>query len=326
MNSGHGGITGSDESPDALAALDLNLLTALRALLRERSVTQAAARLSLGQSGASAALRRLRAHFGDPLLVRNGTAYELSPLAAGLRPAVEEALAAVESVLLASTFHPSTSRRVFTVMAADEAMVLLGERLLPRLGHTPGLGLELVALTDAALHDVDATLRAVDVLLMPRGQLAGHPAVDLWEDEIVLVAGNDTFLSSEDATPQRLGEMHWISSFHAPSVIASLEARGIQPRVRVVLPSYAVVPMLLAGSAQHVALIPRRIAERLGALGGARVLTPWGGPMNTRMAMWWHASRERDAGHAWFRAQVLEVTAELRRSGAAAVAEDLASG
>ena len=43
-----------------LANLDLNLLVALRELLRERSVTRAAERLGVTQPAASAALSRLR--------------------------------------------------------------------------------------------------------------------------------------------------------------------------------------------------------------------------------------------------------------------------
>src|SRR5579864_4085119 len=45
-----------------LANLDLNLLVALRELVRERSVTRAAERLGVTQPAASAALSRLRRH------------------------------------------------------------------------------------------------------------------------------------------------------------------------------------------------------------------------------------------------------------------------
>ena len=59
-------------------ALDLNLLVPLDALLQERSVTRAAERLGLSQPTVSAALARLRRHFGDELLARVGNAYELT--------------------------------------------------------------------------------------------------------------------------------------------------------------------------------------------------------------------------------------------------------
>ena len=53
-----------------LNQIDLNLLVYLEVLLRERNVTQAANQLGLSQPAMSNGLRRLRALFDDPLLVR----------------------------------------------------------------------------------------------------------------------------------------------------------------------------------------------------------------------------------------------------------------
>jgi DNA-binding transcriptional LysR family regulator len=55
-----------------MADTDLNLLTALDALLAEGSVAGAARRLGLSASAMSRTLARLRAATGDPLLVRAG--------------------------------------------------------------------------------------------------------------------------------------------------------------------------------------------------------------------------------------------------------------
>ena len=52
-----------------LRGFDLNLLVALDALLRERSVTNAGRRVHLSQSAMSGALARLRHAFNDELLV-----------------------------------------------------------------------------------------------------------------------------------------------------------------------------------------------------------------------------------------------------------------
>ena len=62
-----------------LRNLDLNLLLTLDALLTERNVTRAAERLGLSQPTVSAALGRLRRHFGDELLQRTGNRYDLTP-------------------------------------------------------------------------------------------------------------------------------------------------------------------------------------------------------------------------------------------------------
>jgi DNA-binding transcriptional LysR family regulator len=67
-----------------LGELDLNLLVALRALLAERHVTRAAARVSLTQPAMSHALARLRAVLGDPLLVRTRSGLQLTPRAESL--------------------------------------------------------------------------------------------------------------------------------------------------------------------------------------------------------------------------------------------------
>ncbi len=53
-----------------LRTLDLNLLKTLDALLDERSVTRAAARLALTQPAVSGMLNRLRDYFDDPLFIR----------------------------------------------------------------------------------------------------------------------------------------------------------------------------------------------------------------------------------------------------------------
>ena len=67
-----------------LTQVDLNLLVALHALLRERSVTKAGRRVGLSQPAMSASLGKLRQLFGDRLLERSGN--EHSPLS--VEPAV----------------------------------------------------------------------------------------------------------------------------------------------------------------------------------------------------------------------------------------------
>ncbi|PZO39205.1 MAG: hypothetical protein DCF19_14635 [Pseudanabaena frigida] len=51
--------------------LDLNLLTILKVLLDEKSVTKASEKLNLSQSATSHALKRLRKMLNDPLLERS---------------------------------------------------------------------------------------------------------------------------------------------------------------------------------------------------------------------------------------------------------------
>ena len=75
-----------------LNSLDLNLLVALDALLRETNVSRAAMRIGLSQPAASHALQRLRDLIGDPLLVRTGARMELTPRAQALRSPLAQTL------------------------------------------------------------------------------------------------------------------------------------------------------------------------------------------------------------------------------------------
>lgn len=116
-----------------LAALDLNLLVALEALLEEASVSRAANRVALSQPAMSHALKRLRILLGDPLLVRVGLRMQLTARGQTLRHPVKDALARVRDLLVSEQFDPARSTRTFRVFVADNASDLLLPPLLQRL-------------------------------------------------------------------------------------------------------------------------------------------------------------------------------------------------
>lgn len=103
-----------------LAALDLNLITAISALLEHRSVSAAAGSVGRTQSAMSHSLARLRAHFRDPLLVRDGWEMQLTPFAQELQPRVLAAAEAVSSMFATSfRFDPTTTTRRIRIAAPD---------------------------------------------------------------------------------------------------------------------------------------------------------------------------------------------------------------
>src|SRR3954469_19228593 len=82
-----------------VAELDLNLLRVFDAVLHERTVTAAAARLELTQPAVSNALARLRSVFGDPLFVRTANGMDATPFARGVAEPIRQALALLETAL-----------------------------------------------------------------------------------------------------------------------------------------------------------------------------------------------------------------------------------
>jgi DNA-binding transcriptional LysR family regulator len=128
-----------------LQAIDLNLLVALEAMLSERSVTRAGARLGLSPSAMSHALARLRTTFGDDLLVRTRGGMVATArgeqLLGPLRRALEEL-----AVLVAGPggFDPGSSQREFTLATTDYVEAVLLAPLLSRISAAaPGVQLRV---------------------------------------------------------------------------------------------------------------------------------------------------------------------------------------
>ena len=148
-----------------LAALDLNLLVALEALLEEASVGRAADRVSLSQPAMSHALKRLRALLEDPLLVRVGTRMQLTARADVLRNPVQDALSRVRDLLIGEGFDPAHSTRTFQLFVADNAGDLLLPPLLKRLQQkAPNVSIR-VQPWRANLPDPFELARLVDVAI-----------------------------------------------------------------------------------------------------------------------------------------------------------------
>src|SRR5712675_2553936 len=128
--------------------VDLNLLRVFDAVLREKSVTTAAAGLRLTQPAVSNALARLRALFDDALFVRTQAGMDATPFARELGEPVRQALALLESALAHGPgFDAATSARAFRFYMSDLGQIEFLPPLIERLQRVaPGVRLEAVAL------------------------------------------------------------------------------------------------------------------------------------------------------------------------------------
>lgn len=133
-----------------LAGLDLNLITALHALLEHQSVSEAAKAVGRTQSAMSHSLSRLRDHFRDPVLVRDGWSMRPTPLAERLRPRVLEAAHAARAVFEnEAAFDPATSERRIRIAAPDLCASLFAGVIGVVSRQAPGITVEFVAAPSA---------------------------------------------------------------------------------------------------------------------------------------------------------------------------------
>ena len=286
-----------------LANLDLNLLVSLDALLAERSVSRAAARLGLSQPSLSASLARLRRHFRDELLARVGNHYELTPLAAQLAEQTTSALAAVARVFASEPdFDAATADREFTVLISDYAATVLGPQLAALLQQSPNIRLRLHHVTIPAVNAAAQSLREVDAMVLPHGYLSDLPSGQLFTDQWVCIvaAGHPC----QTLTVSDLEKLPMVVAHHEPASYTpagkQLSMLGVQPRVQLVAETFLALPFLVAAS-DAVALIQERLARQLAPAAGVRILPCPFDVAPLIEALWWHPMYNRDAGHVWLR-------------------------
>ena len=300
----------------ALASIDLNLLVVLDALLAEKHVTRAAAKVGLSQSATSHALARLRGLLGDPLLVR-GARGALVPTARAeaLAPALRRALDGFVDVLRgAPTFDPASARRAFRIGAGDYAELVLLPRLVARLAReAPGVDLWMVPLPD----DPAAALAAgeLDVALgvwSSMGWPAGTYQRRLFDEDFRCVVR-----AGHPATKQRLTLVRYCELDHllvAPrgtpgsrvdDILASL---GRTRRVLVRVPHFLIAPHVIAASDLVVTLATRLSQIYAEPLGLELLAPPFEMPGFT-VSMAWHERAHHDPGHRWLRDRLVEASA-----------------
>src|SRR4051812_41948485 len=323
------GIDGVDTDRVNLASLDLNLLVSLDALLQERSVTKAAARMGLSQPALSASLARLRRHFGDELLTRVGNEYRLTPLAVQLRELARLALSGIERVFDAQpAFDPASSSREFSLLVSDYIVAVLGDTIAGLFAEeAPNARLRLSANTPTAVDRAEQILLSTDLLILPHGFVTDLSHCDLYRDEWVCIVAAENPVVTDGLTVEDLERLPWVVTFHGPTAATpasrQMRMRGIEPHVQVITENFLTVPGLVAGS-NRVALLQRKLVDLLPLNVGIRALPC---PVEVGQlveAMWWHPVFDDDPEHAYLR-NLVQRAAELAvgpRSGIAIDAAD----
>jgi DNA-binding transcriptional LysR family regulator len=189
-----------------IRAVDLNLLKAFDALIRERAVTRAAGRIGLSQPAMSHALSRLRSLFGDDLFVRTPDRMEPTARAREIAPLVSAAIEHIEAALnLGVGFDPARNAGIFTAGMAEYAEVALVGRLAEAFAkQAANATLRLTPLTGAeAAEQLDSG--GIDVAVAHLRPLPGHlDSMLLLRDPFVLLARPGAFSGGAIAVARSL--------------------------------------------------------------------------------------------------------------------------
>ncbi len=290
-------------------------LAAFDALMAERHVGRAAARIGIGQPAMSKRLATLRLLLRDDLFTRTRTGVRPTERAIELAEPVRASLATLEAALGGHrAFRPERAERTFRVSMTDHIASVLLPPLMAELGRVAPhitLSARFVNRLDVAdaLTDGDLDLA---MTILPDAPPPIRKA-DLFEESFVCLVAADhpgIRLSDGETIPLDL----YLRYPHVLVTMAGdtwgfvdrlLADMGHKRHVGLALPYNLVVPEVVAGTDMIVTLA-ERVADRFADAGLQRLgaPVPWDPYTET---MVWHRRNDGDPGLAWLRRVIAKV-------------------
>jgi DNA-binding transcriptional LysR family regulator len=287
---------------------DLNLLVALDALLEERNVSKAAARLGLSQPAMSRALGRLRKSFGDQLLVRGQNGYVPTSRAEDLIAPVRRVLQESRALLEPGKFDPKTARTSFRIITNDHCgFVLLPDLIGAIRAQAPGIDIEIARLDGESLDQLVSGDADLLVGRPPTMARAGYLVQLLLEEPYVCAVreGHPALkggLKLEDycAYPHCATEG---GDFLSGDIDAALTALDQKRRIALRVSDF-ITALFIVASSDLIHTVPRSLALRLAPTAGLKIADLPFKIAPAPIGQVWHERHQTDPGHAWLRAQV----------------------
>ncbi|WP_337270902.1 LysR family transcriptional regulator [Oryzifoliimicrobium ureilyticus] len=288
--------------------VDLNLLVSLEALLVERNVTRAAARLHMSQPALSAQLNRLRDLFKDSLLVPGHRGMVPTAKALELIEPLRASLDQLRGTLQGhDSFSPATAELTISIACTDYVEAVVVAPLMISLREkAPNIRVAVHRFTPAKLvrqlSDGDIDL----AIATPDSNQAHLRTRHLFEESYILIGRLGHPRITEGATQSGFARLDQVvvspsgGGFSTP-VDAALERNGYSRNVVASAASFLVVPGIVTRS-DLVALVPRRLMRnRLAEVAWADI--PW---LQERfqVELIWHERTHAHHGQQWIREQI----------------------
>ncbi len=300
-----------------LRHLDLNLLVAFDALLREGSVTRAAASLDLTQSAMSHSLARLRAFFDDPLFVKTQGGVAPTAQALALSTAIQEVVQTIRvDVLSQAQFDPEHARRTFTFCMSDLGELVFLPTLLARIRReAPHCTIHTRQIPTGQLPAILGAGEA-DLAI---GALRDAPE-DLYQQELF----THTFVCIVNPRNPEIGEQISLEQFsRTPQVVVTLpgrdnipydsaiDAAGVKRVIKVKTPHFLVVPLLLAQHPDLISTVPRSMGTVFASHDMVRPIEPPLDLPSFALRQYWHPRFHRDQANIWLRTLVKQTFEQM---------------
>jgi LysR family transcriptional regulator, nod-box dependent transcriptional activator len=305
-----------------LNRLDLNLLVALDALLREKNVTRAGERIFLSQSAMSGALQRLRDYFGDDLLVRAGRELELTPRAEALAGPIRDILLRIQAAVeTEATFDPSTAKRVFSIVMSDYCFVAFMREVVPRLQReAPGITCRIEPVDYSNVKRLDSG--EVNFCLLPDNaapMTEANTSVSLrrtplfTDDWVCAVWREHPSVGDSLSMEQYLALPHAFTDFgFGTSTVEDMIIKkdGLTIRIPLTYGGFSSLPFVLPGTSM-IATIQRRLARVLETSLPIKTLASPVSLPPIQETLYWHERHDFEPGHVWLRNLFIDIARQF---------------
>ncbi|WP_394151225.1 LysR substrate-binding domain-containing protein [Vibrio maritimus] len=293
--------------------MDLNLLKTFDAVIKSKSVNEAAEVLNITAPAVSHALNRLRDEYQDPLFIRQGRGIVPTNFAIELHNEIQEPL----SLLLNGSksrqdFDPELSQRTFRISSHKDIDLIVVPLLVRYKNvHAPNVTIQadIEHLNEQDRHD-DLRRRRVDVILatVPLEDRGYHNEV-LFEQELVVTVSKDhPRIQSELTMEDFLRESHitWKTQRLNTNTLDSVAIDvALPPRQVAYSTGSGVTALVMAAQTDWLAVSAQWQAEKLAESLGLNVFPIPFETQKVPVYMTWHQSQKNDKGHEWFRQAIV---------------------
>lgn len=293
-----------------LRNVDLNLLVILDALLDERHVTRAALRIGLTQPSVSNALNRLRAVFGDELLVRTPSGMEPTPRALQLQRPMRRVLREIEKIVEEdSDFVPATAQNLFRLRMGDLHNVFFLPPIIAEMERTaPGIQLSV------SYMPPDETVNALmnDEIDLAISIGLDHPksirSTQLYTDRLVCVMRQGHPAASREMTLDLFLSLNHIKVAQSPAdprfIDDELARQSLIRKIPLQVQHWLVAPDIVENT-DLVSTTWKRIVDHYCRDSNlVSVPLPFG-PKAYKFRIYWHRRYDGSAANGWLRSIVL---------------------
>lgn len=291
--------------------IDLNLVRVFVAIFETRSVSLAAARLCVAQPTVSYGLATLRRTLQDPLFARTRQGMIPTTHAKQVYREFTGALSRIDGVVEDSqNFSPGSSRRRFSLAMSDIGELVFLPPLLPGfMREAPHAQLEIV---EASVPDLARRLAtgAVDAAVGNLPALAGETrSHTLFEEWYVCLLSNHHSTVGKELTPEVFAAAKhvWVATIMSGHnrVEEALQEHGIQRRIALQLPHFAILAKLIA-TTDLVVVLPSRVAKLLSSYEPLRSLKLPVPIPRFEVRLYWHEQGDQAPANVWLRKVLIE--------------------